>query len=102
MQLIYVPIVSAHWVTKYLGMGLRTLTAVVTACNDRRYRQFHRIRPRLVCLHRSSLRSTLIDRMERKIAAYKRERGIDSLVLLGCRSHDAFLQQMTLVYFWKY
>ena len=52
LQLIYVPIVSAHWVTKYPGMGLRTLTAVVTACNDRRYRQFHCIRPRVsyVCI----------------------------------------------------
>lgn len=50
LQLIYVPIVSAHWVTKYPGTGLRTLTAVVTACNDRRYRQFHRIRPRVSCV----------------------------------------------------
>lgn len=50
LQLIYVPIVSVHWVTKYPGTGPRTLTAVVTACNDRRYQQFHRIRPRVVCV----------------------------------------------------
>lgn len=50
LQLIYVPIVSVHWVTKYPGTGPRTLTAVVTGCNDRRYQQFHRIRPRVVCV----------------------------------------------------
>lgn len=31
LQLIYVPIVSVHWVTKYQATGPRTLTAAVTA-----------------------------------------------------------------------